>query len=167
MCRCYFFYLMTTFDRFEYMRMRIDLIPQELIDLYNLGDKVKYDSKDVGYVYMEIRKGMYGIPQLGILSNKLLKERLTKYGYNEVAHTPGLYKHDTRPVWFTLVVDDFGIKYISQDNAQNLIDALKEFYKVEIYWKRKLCCGIILDWHYDTNYVNILMPKYVNKQLIR
>ena len=43
-------YLMTPLDRFEYMRMRIDLIPQELIDLYNIGDKVKYDSKGVEYV---------------------------------------------------------------------------------------------------------------------
>ena len=78
--------------------MRIYLIPQELVDLYNLGEKVKYDSKGVVYVYMEIRKGMYGLPQSVILSNKLLKERLTKYGYNEVAHTPGLYKHNKIPV---------------------------------------------------------------------
>ena len=67
-------YIMTPLDRFEYMRMRIDLIPQEIIDLYDLGDKVKYDSKGVGYVYTEIRNGMYGLPQLGILSNKILKE---------------------------------------------------------------------------------------------
>ena len=112
--------------------MRIDLILQELIDLYDLGDKVKFDSKGVGYVYMEIRKVMYGLLQSGILSKKLLKDRLTEYGYNEVAHTPGLYKHNTRPVWFTLVVDDFGIKYIGQENAQHLIDALKDFYEVEI-----------------------------------
>ena len=78
---------------------------------------------------------MYGLPQSGILSNKLLKERLTKYGYNKVAHIPGLFKHETRPVWFTLAVDDFRIKYIGQENAQHLIDALKDFYKVEIYWK--------------------------------
>ena len=43
-------YLMMPLYRFEYMRMQIDLIPQELIDLYNLGDKVKYDSQGVGYV---------------------------------------------------------------------------------------------------------------------
>ena len=98
--------------------------------MYDLGEKVKYDSKGVGYVYTEIKKGMYRLPQSGILSNKLLKERLTKYGYNEVAHKPGLLKHDTRPVWFMLVVDDFGIKYIGQVNAQHLIDALKDFYKV-------------------------------------
>ena len=87
---------------------------------------------------MEIRKGMYGLPQSGILSNKILKERLTEYGYNEVSHTPGLYKHDTIPVWFTLVVDDCGIKYIGQENAQHLIDAMKYFYEVEIYRKGKL-----------------------------
>ena len=101
---------MTPLDRFKYTRMRIYLIPQELIDLYNLGDKVKYDSKGVGYVYMEIRKGMYELTQSGILSNKLLKERPNEYGYNEVAHIPGPFKHGTRPAWFTLVVDDFGIK---------------------------------------------------------
>ena len=56
------FYLVTPLDRFEYMWMWIDLIQQELIDLYNIGDKVNYDSKGVGYVYMEIRKGMYGLP---------------------------------------------------------------------------------------------------------
>ena len=74
---------------------------------------------------------MYGLPQSGILSNNLLKEKLTKYGYNKVAHTPGLFKHDTRHVWFTLVVDDFGMKYIGQENAhaQHLIDALKDFYE--------------------------------------
>ena len=66
-------------------------------------------------------------------------------------------------MWFTLVVDDFGIKYIGQENAQHLIDALKDFYEVEIDWKGKLYCGIILDWHYDAKYVNILMPNYVHK----
>ena len=139
-------------DRFKYMQMRIDLIPKKLIDLYNLGDKVKYDSKGVGYVYMEIRKGIYGTPQEGILSNKLLKEQLTEYGYNEAAHTKGLYKNNTRPVWFTLVVDDFGIKYIGQENAQHLIYVLKYFYEIEIYRKGKLYCVITLDRHYDAKY---------------
>ena len=57
------------------MRMPISLIPQEFIDLYDLGRKVKN-----GYVYIEIRCGMYGLPQSGILANKPLKERLVKDG---------------------------------------------------------------------------------------
>ena len=53
-----------------------NLIPQEFIDLNNLAPKIKN-----GYIYMEIQKGMYGLPQAGILLNKLLKERLVEYGY--------------------------------------------------------------------------------------
>ena len=161
------FYLMTPLDRFEYMRMRIDLIPPEFIELYNLTPKVKYDAKGVGYVYMEIRRGMYGLPQSGILSNKLLKERLTAYGYNELPHTPGLFKHETRPVTFSLVVDDFGIKYIGKENALHLINALEDFYDLEVDWKGSLYCGITLDWHYDDKYVDISMPNYVHKQILR
>jgi hypothetical protein len=39
---------------------------------------------------MKICKGMYGLPQAGILANKLLKKRLAKHAYYEQPHTPGL-----------------------------------------------------------------------------
>ena len=68
------------------MRMPINLIPQEFIDLYDLGSKVKN-----GYVYIEIQRGMYGLPQAGILANKLLKERLLQNDYFEVPHTPDYF----------------------------------------------------------------------------
>ena len=58
---------------------------------------------------MEIRRGMYGLPQAGILANKLLRTRLARHGYFEQPHTPGLWKHLSRPVWFNLCVDDFGV----------------------------------------------------------
>ena len=47
---------------------------------------------------MEICRGMYGLPQAGVLANKLLKERLIKHGYYEVPHTPGLFRHVSRPI---------------------------------------------------------------------
>ena len=46
-----------------------------------------------GFVYLEIRKAIYGLPQAGILANKLLWKRLAPHGYYEVAHTPGLWRH--------------------------------------------------------------------------
>ena len=67
---------------------------------------------------------MYGLPQAGILANKLLKEHLAKHGYNELKHTPGLFKHETRPVSFTLVVNYLGIKYKGADHLKHLIDIL-------------------------------------------
>ena len=54
----------------------LKLIPQELIKMNNLEAKIKN-----GYIYMEIQKGIYGLSQAGVLSNKLPKELLTKYGY--------------------------------------------------------------------------------------
>jgi hypothetical protein len=68
---------------------------------------------------------MYGLPQAGRLANNLLIKRLAPYGYRPCHHTHGLWRHDTKPVTFTLVVDDFGIKYIGKENADHLLNALK------------------------------------------
>ncbi len=73
--------------------MPIALIPADIIAHYNLNEKVLD-----GYVYMEIRKRMYGLPQAGILANKLLKKCLVCHGYFEQPHTPGLWKHVERPI---------------------------------------------------------------------
>ena len=120
-----------------------------------------------GFVYMEIQKGMYGLPQAGILANKLLEERLAKHGYTELPHTPGLFKHETRPVWFTLTVDDFGIKYVGEEHSKHLLAVLQEYYEIEIDTKGSLYCGISLTWNYTDRYVDIAMPTYVQKQLDR
>jgi hypothetical protein len=47
---------------------------------------------------MEIRKGMYGLPQAGIFANKLVKKRLATHGYFEQPHTPGLFSHKSHPI---------------------------------------------------------------------
>jgi hypothetical protein len=89
------------------MRIKADLIPDDFKTYYKLHEKIHN-----GYIYCEIRRGMYGLPQAGIIANQLLKKRLAEFGYFELPHTPGLWKHASRPVQFTLVVDDFGIKYV-------------------------------------------------------
>ncbi len=119
-------YLDTLLDLYEYMKMPLFLFPQDIIDHYGLLGKAIN-----GYVYMEIRKGMYCLPQAGILANKLLKKHLVKHSYFEQPHTPGLWRHESRPIWFNLAVDDFGIKYIGKGNLQHLYDPLwKETYQI-------------------------------------
>jgi hypothetical protein len=94
---------------------------------------------------MEICKGMYGLPQAGILANKLLKKQLARHGYYKQPHTPGLWKHESCPIWFNLAVNDFGIKYIREDNLQHLYDALqKETYEIVEDRMGNLYCGINL-----------------------
>ena len=62
------FHLATPLDRYEYMKMPIDLIPPKFIELNNLSSKIKN-----GYIYMKIMRGMYGLPQSGILANNIGK----------------------------------------------------------------------------------------------
>jgi hypothetical protein len=40
------------------MRIPLHMLPQQIINLYDLNDKI-ID----GYVYAEVRRGMYGLPQ--------------------------------------------------------------------------------------------------------
>ena len=115
------FYLMTPLSRPKYIRIKIINIPEEIIREYNLRDKATKD----GSIYIEANKGMYRLPQSGLLTNELLKKRLNKYGYRESQLVPGLWKHDTWPIQFMLVVDDFGDKYVGKEHALHLKKALK------------------------------------------
>jgi hypothetical protein len=58
------------------MRLPLSLVPQEIIDQYQLEEKEKN-----GQVYIRIDKGMYGMPQAGRLANDLLVKRLKPHGY--------------------------------------------------------------------------------------
>ena len=71
------FYLNTPMERYEYIKMIIKNFSQDVIDEYNLMEKVTPD----GYIFVEARKGVYGLPQAGILAQELLDERLAKKGY--------------------------------------------------------------------------------------
>jgi hypothetical protein len=156
-------YLETPLDCFECMRMLISLFPTDIINHYQLNNKVLKD-----YVYMEIRKGMYGLPQAGILANKLLKKRLATHGYFKQPHTPGLFSHKSHPIWFNLAVDNFRIKYIGEATLQHLYDSLRaEAYNIVKDQAGGLYCGINLKWNDANGYVDLSMPTYVMKQLTR
>lgn len=129
---------------------------------YSLHNKVKN-----GQVYLQIEKGLYGLPQTRILANKLLRKRLKPHGYYKLPYTPGLWKHISQPVQFSLVVDDFSIKYVGEQHAQHLLNALKEDYEFSDDWKGELYCGITLQWNYDKRHLDISMPGYTGKQLTR
>jgi hypothetical protein len=95
----------TPFPRFEYTAMLLSRFPEEIVNKYNLGALA-----DGGRVYIEIRKGMYGFKQGGLLANQLVQTRLAPFGYYPARHTPGLWLHKTRPISFSFVVDDFTVK---------------------------------------------------------
>ena len=92
---------------------------------------------------------------------------LAKHGYQPCRLTPGLWKHSHRPISFTLVVDDFGVKYVGKQHLDHLIHALQEEYEITIDMKGEYMLGMQLDWNYQQGQVDISMPKYINKALAK
>jgi hypothetical protein len=133
------YYLGTPLPRFEYMKMLLSRFPEEIVQKYNLNT-LAVD----GWVYIEIRKGMYGLKQAGLLANQLLETRLAQFGYYPARHTPGLWLHHTRPIAFTLVMDEFAVKYVGNQHAEHLRNALLKTYELTTDWAGTVYSGITL-----------------------
>ena len=71
------FYLNSPLPHSEYIKIKINNISEEVIKEYKLRDKVTLND----YVYIMATKCMYGLPQAGLIANKLLEEQLNKHGY--------------------------------------------------------------------------------------
>jgi hypothetical protein len=108
---------------------------------------------------------MYGLPQAGILANELLQRNLAKDGYRPTQHTHGLWKHDTSPVSFSLVVDDFGVKYVGREHTEHLMEWIKKNYNISSDWKGSAYCGLTLEWDYKNRTVDLSMPGYIKAAL--
>ena len=116
---------------------------------------------------MEITKGMYGLPQAGIISQALLEDHLGKHGYSQSKIIPGLWMHNTRPILFSLVGDDFTVKYTRKEDAEHLLNALKKDYIASEDWEGMKYLGLTIEWNYKNGQVHLWMPGYVSKALLR
>ena len=156
------FYLGTPMERYEYMRVSIWLLPDAIIEQYNL--KPLFHN---GFVYVEIRKGMYGLPQAGRLANDQLIAKLALTGYQPCPLTPGLWRHSTRDIVFSLVVDDFGVRYTRREDVDHLLATLTQSYAVSLDWTGSRYCGLTLQWDYANRTCDMSMPGYIERTLQR
>jgi hypothetical protein len=155
------FYLGASIKDYEYICIPMHMIPQAIIDQYNL---TPLDHNNC--VYVEIRKGMYGLPQDGKLANNQLIGALVPYGYRPVPITPGLWRNDKGDITFCLVVDDSGVKYTNKNDADHLIASLKAYsYQPRTDWEGSRYCGLIIKWDYKARTCNISIPGYIARAL--
>ena len=73
---------------------------------YNLAEKAHN-----GYIYARVKNGMKGLPQAVQIAHEALLKHFDMYGYHPSIKPPELWKQNSQPINFTLVVDDFGVKY--------------------------------------------------------
>jgi hypothetical protein len=123
------FYLCSDLPDYKYVRIPTHMLPPAIIALYKLENKIHN-----GYIYAEVRKGMYGLPQAGKLANDRLRKILAPYGYVPCPVTLGLWTHLHSDLMFTLVVDNFGIRYTNKQDVEDLIAIINKEYKCSQDW---------------------------------
>jgi hypothetical protein len=143
------YYLGTPLPRFECMKMLLSCFPEEIVQKYNVNALAVN-----GWVYIEIRKGMYGLKQ----ANQLLQTRLAPFGYYPARHTLGLWLHKTRPISFTLVVDEIAVKYVGKQHSEHLRNALLQNYELTMDWTATVYSGMTLKWDYKRGHATLPCP---------
>jgi hypothetical protein len=138
------YYLGTPLPTYEYMRLPISILPLDIIEKYKLTLLAVN-----GWVYLEICKGMYSLKQADLLANQLVQKRLKPFCYHPARHTPGLCLHNTKPTAFSLVVDDFEVKNVTETDAHHLRNAMLRHYEITTDCGGKVYSGITLDWDYN------------------
>ena len=78
---------------------------------------------------MEILKGIYSLKEAGIFIYTALVKQLEPYGYYTARYTPGLWRHKTSNILFTLALDDFGIKFYNTYHADHLFKVLRAYMR--------------------------------------
>ena len=81
-------------------------------------------------IYLVIRKGMYCLHIAENITNDELKNHLVPYNYTPVIHTVASWTYSTNRLHFSLVVDDFTIKYSNKACDNYILQSLMSIYTI-------------------------------------
>ncbi len=94
------FYLGTDLPHPEYIRIPRNLIPEKVIDFYELESFFTNNA-----IYYSVHKTHYGLPQAGALSQQRLFRHLQQHGYTQILSSPSVFRNKSGSIRFALVVD--------------------------------------------------------------
>jgi hypothetical protein len=110
---------------------------------------------------------MYGLPQAGLLSQRRLIAHLAAHDYIQDSTVSCLFRHAKRGTVFTLVVDDFAVKYKTKADADHFLDMLRLLYEITIDWRGSKYLGYTIEWDDVAHTVSLSMPNCIPKLLAR
>jgi hypothetical protein len=124
------FYLGATMTQYEYMYIPLQMLPPAIVKQYNLTPLIHNNC-----VYVEIRKGIYVLPQADKLTSNQLIAALAAFGDHPVPFTASLCQHNSCDITFCLVVDKFGVKCTNKEDVRHLLESLQACkYKLSTDW---------------------------------
>jgi hypothetical protein len=156
------YYLNTPLLRSEYVRVGKSQISSTIVSEYKLEAYLIDD-----YYYFEVVKGMYGLPQSGLLAQQRLIKHLEKSEYTQSTVVPCLFSHPTNGITFVLVVDDFGIKFTNIEGRDHFLNTLRSLYKITTDAKGSQYLGMTITHDKVRHEITISMPGYIIKLLER
>ena len=136
------------------------IYPPSLLEECGITPFLQKDKAGRPFVYADVRKCIPGLPQSGLLSQLRLIAHLNSHGYYETS-TPMLFRHTSRPISFTLVVDDFGVKYLHRSDFDHLLSSLQELYSCTSSPVATRYLGIELSHDRPARTMRLSMPGYV------
>ena len=66
---------------------------------------------------------------------------------------------------FALCADNFEVKYFNHEDLKHLVEILQQCYTISIDKEGQYYCGLIFEWHYNKEYIDVSIPEYVQKAL--
>ena len=153
------YYLNTPLLRPEFIRIPCRMIPETTIDTHRLTPYVHHDA-----ILFEVNKGMYGLPQAGLLAQQRLIAHLTTHGYRETS-TPCLFRHTSNGTAFTLFWHQ--VFLTSWRRSSHSYPPLRLLYVITIDWTGSKCIGFTIRFNDKNRQVSLTTPGYIDKVLQR
>ena len=88
-----------------------------------------------------------------------------KHGYTQSIITSEVLTHKWRPICFPLVVDNFSVTYVGQEDANHLIKVMKENNNLGEDPEGSNYIGISLNWDISKGKAHLSRPGYVEEAL--
>jgi hypothetical protein len=149
-------------ERPEFMRMNRRQLSPTIIAEYDLE---QYFQNDI--MHFIVTKGMYGLPQAGLLAQQRLVAHLALHDYIQSDSVPCLFTHATNGITFVLVVDDFGIKFRTTAGRDHLLATLRLQYQITVDDAGTQYLGMTIKHDKAAQTISISMPGYVEKVLAK
>ena len=122
------FYLGTPVDRPEFLRIPTKYIPEQIISANNLKPFLHNQ-----HILLKVNKGIYGLPQAGLLTQKGLIKHLAQHSYHQTDATC-LFRDQSNGTDFSLGVDDFGRRQPSYHNTTTFIRHHNRLDGRKLFW---------------------------------
>ncbi len=155
------FYLATPSPKKEYMRIHRNQLPVDILTTY--ASQIDWHND---HALVQVNNTIYGLPYAGRESAAKVTALLSRHGYLST-NTPCLFRHVTSGVTFTLVVDDYLVKFSSKADAEHLIAILELEYDVKVDWSASRYLGMTITQDKTACTITLSMPGYVEAALKR